>query len=122
MLQEENRVLKQKSKQEVADLEYKVEQLLTKKQSLIVETGTLHASVAELESACRRHLEDKREMRSAAIDHQQKLAEVIARRDDLEKQLNEERAKSDQQQEEWSHFQKVFLADYQFDCLRLFLP
>ena len=50
---DELRYVRQKSKEEVADLEYKVEQLLATKQSLIVETTTLHASVAELESACK---------------------------------------------------------------------
>jgi len=53
--QEELRSVRQKSKEEVADLEYKVEQLLAKKQSLIVETTNLSSSVAELESACKWH-------------------------------------------------------------------
>lgn len=108
-LQEEVRTTKQKCKEEVADLEYKVEQLLTKKQSLIVETSTLHAAVAELESACRRHLEDKREMRSTAAEQQIKLNDAITRRDELERVLTEERAKWEAQQEEWQQFQKDLL-------------
>ncbi|XP_057369226.1 cytospin-A-like [Daphnia carinata] len=108
-LQEENRTIRQKSKEEVADLEYKVEQLLAKKQSLIVETSTLHAAVAELESACRRHLEDKREMRTTAADQQVKLADALARRDELERLLTDERAKWEAQQEEWQQFQKDLL-------------
>ena len=91
----------------MADLEYKVEQLLTKKQSLIVETSTLHAAVAELETACRRHLEDKREMRATALDQQLKLSEAVARKEEAEKTLAEERSKWETQQEEWQHFQKV---------------
>ena len=106
-LHDDIRLARQKSKEEVADLEYKVEQLLAKKQSLIVETTTLHASVAELESACRRHLEDKREMRSAAADQQVKLADALARRDELERIIAEERTKWETQQEEWQQFQKV---------------
>lgn len=108
-LQEEIRTVRQKSKEEIADLEYKVEQLLTKKQSLIVETSTLHAAVAELESACRRHLEDKREMRTTAADHQVKLADALSRRDELERLLTDERAKWEGQQEEWQQFQKDLL-------------
>lgn len=108
-LQEEVRTTKQKCKEEVADLEYKVEQLLAKKQSLLVETSTLHAAVAELESACRRHLEDKREMRSAAAEQQVKLTDAIARRDELDRILTEERAKWEAQQEEWQQFQKDLL-------------
>jgi chromosome segregation ATPase len=107
-LHDDIRLARQKSKEEVADLEYKVEQLLAKKQSLIVETTTLHASVAELESACRRHLEDKREMRSAAADQQVKLADALARRDELERIIADERTKWETQQEEWQQFQKVF--------------
>ncbi len=108
-LQEEIRTNRQKSKEEIADLEYKVEQLLAKKQSLIVETSTLHAAVAELESACRRHLEDKREMRTTAADQQVKLADALARRDELERLLTDERAKWEAQQEEWQQFQKDLL-------------
>lgn len=107
--QEEIRSVRQKSKEEIADLEYKVEQLLAKKQSLIVETSTLHAAVAELESACRRHLEDKREMRTAAADQQVKLADALSRRDELERLLTDERAKWEAQQEEWQQFQKDLL-------------
>lgn len=108
-LQEENRTVRQKSKEEVADLEYKVEQLLAKKQSLIVETSTLHSAVAELESSCRRHLEDKREMRTTAADQQVKLADALARRDELERLSSDERAKWEAQQEEWQQFQKDLL-------------
>ena len=108
-LQEEIRTNRQKSKEEIADLEYKVEQLLAKKQSLIVETSTLHAAVAELESACRRHLEDKREMRTTAADQQVKLADALARRDEIERILTDERAKWEAQQEEWQQFQKDLL-------------
>ena len=107
-LQEENRICKKKSKEEIADLEFKVEQLLTKKQSLVVETGTLHAAVAELETTCRRHLEDKREMRSAAAEQQQKLAESQLRKEELERVLSEEKAKWEVQQEDWKQFQKVY--------------
>lgn len=106
-LQEESRALKQKSKEEVADLEYKLEQLLAKKQSLVVETGTLHSAVAELETACRRHLEDKREMRTAAAEQQLRLSEVLLRKEEQEKALNEERIKWTAQREEWQQFQKV---------------
>lgn len=108
-LQEENRTIRQKSKEEIADLEYEVEQLLAKKQSLVVETSTLHAAVAELESACRRHLEDKREMRTTAADQQVKLADALARRDELERLSSDERAKWEAQQEEWQQFQKDLL-------------
>ena len=143
VLQEENRFIKQKSKQEVADLEYKVEQLLTKKQrcvavarsrrallssrrledpnlthrfwnSLIAETGALHAAVAELETACRRHLEDKREMRAAALDQQLKLTDAQTRTDAAEKALQDERAKFDAHLDEWQHFQKGFFLFYLF--------
>lgn len=108
-LQEESRALKQKSKEEVADLEYKLEQLLAKKQSLVVETGTLHSAVAELESACRRHLEDKREMRTAAAEQQLRLSEAMLRKEEQEKLVNEERIKWTAQREEWQQFQKVHI-------------
>ena len=55
----------------------------------------------------RRHLEDKREMRSAAADQQVRLADALARRDEVERILAEERARWDGQQEEWQQFQKV---------------
>lgn len=108
-LQEEMRTVRQKSKEEIADLEYKIEQLLAKKQSLVVETSTLHAAIAELESACRRHLEDKREMRTAAADQQVKLADALARRDELERLYTDERTKWESQQEEWKQFEKDLL-------------
>ena len=106
-LQDEIRSVKQKSEEEVADLEYKLEQLLAKKQSLVVETGTLHSAVVELETACRRHLEDKREMRTVAAEQQVQLADALARKEELDKILNDERSKWEAQQDEWQQFQKV---------------
>ena len=46
-------------------------------------------------------------MRSAAADQQVRLADALARRDEVERILAEERARWDGQQEEWQQFQKV---------------
>lgn len=48
-------------------------------------------------------------MRSAAADQQVRLADALARRDEVERMLAEERAKWEAQQEEWQQFQKDLL-------------
>ncbi|XP_019696222.1 cytospin-A isoform X3 [Harpegnathos saltator] len=101
-LQEEYKVARNNAKSAIDDLEYRLNQLKDERLSVSTELQLVRDSLAELQAQCQRHLEDKRELKTA-------LSEAQTRQYDLERALADERKLRRDEITEWEQFQTDLL-------------
>lgn len=90
------------AKSAVDDLEYRLKQLKDERLSVSTELQLVRDSLAELQAQCQRHLEDKRELKTA-------LSEAQTRQYDMERALADERKLRRDEITEWEQFQTDLL-------------
>ncbi|XP_014476610.1 PREDICTED: cytospin-A-like isoform X2 [Dinoponera quadriceps] len=101
-LQEEYKVARNNAKSAIDDLEYRLNQLKDERLSVSTELQLVRDSLAELQAQCQRHLEDKRELKTA-------LSEAQTRQFELERALADERKLRRDEITEWEQFQTDLL-------------
>ncbi|XP_076232657.1 uncharacterized protein LOC143178092 isoform X2 [Calliopsis andreniformis] len=108
-LQEEYKVARNNAKSAIDDLEYRLNQLKDERLSVSTELQLVRDSLAELQTQCQRHLEDKRELKAVLNEAQRREREAQARQYDLERALTEERKLRQDEIAEWEQFQTDLL-------------
>ncbi|XP_020277506.1 cytospin-A-like isoform X1 [Pseudomyrmex gracilis] len=108
-LQEEYKVAQNNAKSAIDDLEYRLNQLKDERLSVSTELQLVRDSLAELQAQCQRHLEDKRELKVALSETQQKEREAQTRMYELECALADERKLRQDESAEWEQFQTDLL-------------
>ncbi|XP_058806768.1 cytospin-A isoform X2 [Phymastichus coffea] len=108
-LQEEFKVARNNAKSAMEDLEYRLSQLKEERVSVNAELQLVRDSLAELQSQCQRHLEDKREMKAVLSELQRREREAQSRQYELEVALAEERKLRQEENAEWQQFQTDLL-------------
>ncbi|XP_012288465.1 cytospin-A isoform X2 [Orussus abietinus] len=108
-LQEEFKVARNNAKSAIDDLEYRLNQLKDERISLNAELQLVRDSLAELQSQCQRHLEDKRELKAALSEAQRRERDAQAHQFELERALSEERKLHQEESAEWEQFQTDLL-------------
>ncbi|XP_032667464.1 cytospin-A isoform X3 [Odontomachus brunneus] len=101
-LQEEYKVARNNAKSAIDDLEYRLNQLKDERLSVSTELQLVRDSLAELQAQCQRHLEDKRELKTA-------LSEAQTHQYDLDRALADERKLRRDEITEWEQFQTDLL-------------
>lgn len=102
-------VARNNAKSAIEDLEYRLSQLKEERVSVNAELQLVRDSLAELQSQCQRHLEDKREMKAVLSELQRREREAQSRQYELELALAEERKLRQEENAEWQQFQNDLL-------------
>lgn len=102
-------VARNNAKSAIDDLEYRLAQLKDERLSVSTELQLVRDSLAELQTQCQRHLEDKRELKAALSEAQRKEREAQALLLELERALAEERKLRQEESAEWEQFQTDLL-------------
>ncbi|XP_011258123.1 cytospin-A isoform X2 [Camponotus floridanus] len=108
-LQEEYKVARNNAKSAIDDLEYRLNQLKDERLSVSTELQLVRDSLAELQTQCQRHLEDKRELKATLSEAQRKERETQTRLYELERALADERKLRQDESAEWQQFQTDLL-------------
>ncbi|XP_071633005.1 cytospin-A isoform X5 [Temnothorax longispinosus] len=108
-LQEEYKVARNNAKSAIDDLEYRLNQLKDERLSVSTELQLVRDSLAELQTQCQRHLEDKRELKAALSEAQRREREAQTRQYELERALADERKLRQEESAEWEQFQTDLL-------------
>ncbi|XP_011501718.1 PREDICTED: cytospin-A isoform X2 [Ceratosolen solmsi marchali] len=108
-LQEEFKVARNNAKSAIDDLEYRLVQLKEERATMNAELQLVRDSLAELQSQCQRHLEDKREMKAVLSELQRREREAQGRQCEVECALAEERKLRQEEAVEWQQFQTDLL-------------
>ncbi|KAL0128197.1 hypothetical protein PUN28_003448 [Cardiocondyla obscurior] len=108
-LQEEYKVARNNAKSAIDDLEYRLNQLKDERLSVSTELQLVRDSLAELQTQCQRHLEDKRELKAALSEAQRREREAQTHQYELERALAEERKLRQEESAEWEQFQTDLL-------------
>ncbi|XP_046838170.1 uncharacterized protein LOC124432894 isoform X5 [Vespa crabro] len=108
-LQEEYKVARNNAKSAIDDLEYRLNQLKDERLSVSTELQLVRDSLAELQTQCQRHLEDKRELKAALSEAQRREREAQTHQYELERALAEERRLRQEESAEWEQFQTDLL-------------
>ncbi|KAJ8687578.1 hypothetical protein QAD02_023372 [Eretmocerus hayati] len=108
-LQEEFKVARNNAKTAIEDLEYRLSQLKEERISVNAELQLVRDSLAELQSQCQRHLEDKREMKAVLSELQRRERDAQSRLVELECALADERRLRQEENTEWQQFQTDLL-------------
>lgn len=95
-------VARNNAKSAIDDLEYRLKQVKDERLALNTELQLVRESLAELQAQNQRHLEDKRELKTA-------LSEAQIRQADLERALSDERTLRREEITEWEQFQTDLL-------------
>ena len=107
-LEEELKVVKNNSKSQVADLDYKLSKALEEKGEMSSELDTLRDHIDQLQCDCDRYLEEKKSHTSTVTELQTELKNLRLKIADLEAELRENRSKFVEETEEWKQFQVGF--------------
>ncbi|KYM75876.1 Cytospin-A [Atta colombica] len=108
-LQEEYKVARNNAKSAIDDLEYRLNQLKDERLSVSTELQLVRDSLAELQTQCQRHLEDKRELKAALSEAQRREREAQTRQYESERALADERKLRQEESAEWEQFQTDLL-------------
>ena len=103
------KVARNNAKSAIEDLEYRLTQIREERLTVVAEAQLLRDSLAELQSQCQRHLEDKREMKAVLSELQRREREAQNRQYELECALAEERKLRQEESTEWQQFQTDLL-------------
>jgi predicted nucleic acid-binding Zn-ribbon protein len=79
---------KKKTRKELGDVEFKLEQIMKEKQGMAEEIRMLRERLAEAELTAQRHLEDKRELKASLSDAQRRLQEAAQEISENHKRLH----------------------------------
>ncbi|XP_065581983.1 cytospin-A-like [Artemia franciscana] len=90
-------------------VEHCLEESENAKSSLSAQVNDLHSALSEAEDSCRRHAEEKRELRNQIAECRAQIAEAQAGREEAERLLAQEREAWDEQTSEWRQFQRDLL-------------
>lgn len=90
-------------------MEYRLNQLKDERLSVSTELQLVRDSLAELQTQCQRHLEDKRELKAALSEAQRREREAQTHQYELERALAEERRLRQEESAEWEQFQTDLL-------------
>lgn len=102
-------VARNNAKSAIDDLEYRLNQLKDERLSVSTELQLVRDSLAELQTQCQRHLEDKRELKAALSEAQRREREAQTRQYELERALADERKLRQEESAEWEQFQTDLL-------------
>jgi hypothetical protein len=102
-------VARNNAKSATDELEYRLVQLKEERTSMNAELQLVRDSLAELQSQCQRHLEDKREMKAVLSELQRREREAQGRQCEVECALAEERKLRQEEAAEWQQFQTDLL-------------
>ncbi|KYN03262.1 PREDICTED: cytospin-A-like isoform X1 [Cyphomyrmex costatus] len=108
-LQEEYKVARNNAKSAIDDLEYRLNQLKDERLSVSTELQLVRDSLAELQTQCQRHLEDKRELKAALSEAQRREREAQTHQYESERALADERKLRQEESAEWEQFQTDLL-------------
>ncbi|KAL1489407.1 hypothetical protein ABEB36_014307 [Hypothenemus hampei] len=109
VLQEECKVTRNNAKTTHADLEYKLEKMMSEKTALNEQLQHFQEAVNELQVQVQCHLEDKRQLSSVLSETQRNMSEAEGKNLTLEHELEELKKLRAEENDEWEKFQNDLL-------------